>query len=192
MALYDTTKEEKYLEVLVAMGERNQWRLGPRTRHPDDQCIGQTYLELYFIKKDSKMIATIRRTFDEMMNTPEKGWKEWSWCDALFMAPPVLARLTVATCEMRYLNFMNEMWCDTTDRLYDRTDSLYFRDQRFLQEKEKNGEKVFWGRGNTWVMAGLCRILQYMPLTFPEKEKYISLFREMSNKVACLQCKDGF
>ncbi|NQT27237.1 glycoside hydrolase family 88 protein [candidate division KSB1 bacterium] len=192
MELYKSTKDSKYLDVLLEMGERNEWRPGKRLRHADDHCIGQTYIELYLIEKDSRKIIAIQNTFDEIMDAPKDGRKDWWWCDALFMAPPALARLATATGEQKYLDFMNTMWWDTTDYLYDSKEHLYFRDERFFSMLEKNGRKVFWSRGNGWVLAGLCRVLQYMPDDYTHRERYVSLFKQMSAKVASLQQDDGF
>lgn len=190
---YRVTGDSRYLETLMAVGKRNRWSPGSRLRHADDQCIGQTYLELYLInKKNPEMISAIRKTFDTIMATPKKDREDWWWCDALFMAPPALARLATATGEQKYLDFMNTMWWDTTGHLYDPEDHLFFRDKRFFTKREKNGQKVFWSRGNGWVLAGLGRVLQYLPKDYPARERYVSLFQQMSAKIAALQQDDGF
>jgi len=54
-------------------------------------------------------------------------------------------------------------WDLTTAHLYDPAERLYFRDKTFLDRKEANGAKLFWGRGNGWVLAGLARTLAVMP-----------------------------
>ncbi|MFZ7127872.1 MAG: glycoside hydrolase family 88/105 protein [Desulfobacterales bacterium] len=190
--LYKITEDSTYLDHLMKMGERNLWLPGPRLRHADDHCIGQTYIELFFIKKDPRMILALQKGFDEMMAAPNRGREDWWWCDALFMAPPALARIATATGEQKYLDFMNSMWWDTTDLLYDRKEHLYYRDSRFFSKREKNGKRVFWSRGNGWVLAGLCRVLQHMPGEYPNRASYICLFKEMSVKVASLQQEDGF
>ena len=43
------------------------------------------------------------------------------------------------------------------------TEHLYYRDSRYFDQREQNGAKVFWSRGNGWVLAGLARVLQYLP-----------------------------
>lgn len=192
LELYKVTKDQKYLETLINMGERNQWRPGKHHRSADDHCIGQTFIELYVIKKDPRMLGPIRHTFDRIMAASRKGSEEWWWCDALFMAPPVLAKLATATNKQEYLDFMNTMWWDATDHLYDSTEHLYFRDERFFSMREKNGKKVFWSRGNGWVLAGLCCVLQHMPKDYPHRERYVALFNQMATKIASLQQDDGF
>jgi len=198
MATYETTGERKYLDAALEWAQGNQWKPGPRPRSADDQCVGQTYAELFFIKKDPEMIAPIRASFDAMMADPKPGREDWWWCDSLFMAPPALARLSVATGEEKYLDYMNSMWWDTTEFLYDAQDHLYFRDYRYKQQEDgtwfrrsPNDKKIFWSRGNGWVMGGTVRVLQYMPKDYPDRSKYVALFREMAGKVATLQCEHG-
>jgi rhamnogalacturonyl hydrolase YesR len=53
------------------------------------------------------------------------------------------------------------------------------------------GRKVFWSRGNGWVIAGLARVLQDMPPDYPDRPRYVTLFMEMAEKVASLQGADG-
>ncbi len=80
---------------------------------------------------------------------------------------------------------------EITDYLYDSTEHLYFRDGSFLDKKEKNGEKIFWSRGNGWVMAGLARMLENMPVKYPQRKRFIDLYKSMSAKIASLQQPDG-
>jgi hypothetical protein len=43
----------------------------------------------------------------------------------------------------------------------------------------KNGAKLFWSRGNGWVLGGFARVLPYMPADYPSRAKYVMQFREM-------------
>src|SRR5271156_5669852 len=43
MALVGISRDPKYRDALVAMGEANGWKPGPRLYHADDLAIGQTY-----------------------------------------------------------------------------------------------------------------------------------------------------
>lgn len=197
MALYKTTGSKKYLRALEEFSESNQWSPGPRFRHADDVCIGQTYLELYEEDPAPYKIQKIRARVDSLMADPVPGREDYWWCDALFMSPPMLARLADATGDEIYLDYMNEMWWDATDFLYDPDEKLYYRDDRFrIKEdgsgrRENNGEKVFWSRGNGWVMGGMARLMDYMPAGYTDREKYVSLFKEMAEKVASIQGEDG-
>ncbi|HVZ17235.1 MAG TPA: glycoside hydrolase family 88 protein, partial [Terriglobales bacterium] len=115
----------------------------------------------------------------------------WWWCDALFMAPPAWARMYKITGERAYLDHMDRDWWLTSGKLYDPKENLYSRDASFLDKKEVNGQKLFWSRGNGWVMAGIVRVLQYMPKDYPSRSKYVEQLQQMADKVASLQGEDG-
>jgi rhamnogalacturonyl hydrolase YesR len=192
MAASKSLPDSQYEKAMLAMGGKFQWKLGPRLVHADDQAIGQTYLELYGIHRDPRMIAPLRNQFDQLMKTPDDPTKPvWWWCDALFMATPVWARLSQATGEKSYLDYMDHEWWITSNLLYDPQEHLYSRDTTFLDKHEANGKKIFWSRGNGWVMGGLARVLEAMPEDYPSRSKYLEQFREMAEKVTSLQGKDG-
>jgi rhamnogalacturonyl hydrolase YesR len=196
-AMYRTSGNKKYLNTLEGFAESINWNCGPRLRHADDLCIGQTYLELNEIREAPHKIEKLKARVDSLMADPRPGRVDWWWCDALYMAPPVLARLASATGDRGYLDYMNEMWWDATEFLYDPTEKLYYRDDRFRIKadgsgrRELNGEKVFWSRGNGWVLAGIARVLEYMPADYPARDKYINLYREMAYKIISFQGNDG-
>ena len=204
MAAYRITQDKKYLEKAMLWGGKNDWQLGPRTKHADDQVVGQTYADLFLIKKDTSMVGDLINTFDNMIANPTPGkvlgWsknKNWSWCDALFMAPPAMAKIADATSDPKYNYLMNTMWWETYEHLYSKTDSLFYRDDRYKIHGDKtgpltaNGQKIFWGRGNGWVLAGLARTIEALPLDYPTRPAFEKVFIEMAIKIASLQGEDG-
>src|SRR6185369_7083754 len=108
----------------------------------------------------------------------------WWWCDALYMAPKVLAQLAIATGDQKYLTFMDHEWWLTSAALYEPNEHLYFRDNRFLTMHEANGQKIFWSRGNGWVLAGLAMVLQRMPENYPSRAKYFEQYKQMAERIA--------
>ena len=204
LAHYRTTRVPKYLEAALQWAERNHWQPGPRVRHADDQCVVQAYTEMYFLKKAPAMLEASREHFDAMLAAPKRGpvagWNKsdnWAWCDALFMAPPAMARMARASGDRQYLELMDTLWWDTHDYLYDPAEHLYYRDAAYVVKPDGtgprtvSGQKVFWGRGNGWVIAGLVRVLQYLPPDFRNRSRYEVLFREMADRIAGLQQPDG-
>ena len=81
MSAYRSTGNKKYLAEATRWADSRQWKLGERSRHADDQSPGQTYLELYLLKKDPARIAATKATLDEMLSTPKPGREDW-WCGA--------------------------------------------------------------------------------------------------------------
>lgn len=202
-ALYQQTQDPRYLAPLMAMEKRTGWKVGEHPFFGDDQAIAQTYLDLYrHVKQDPAMIADIRRVVDAQMAAPEpqlgphtpEHWNagSWSWCDSLYMAPPAWARLALVTGEAKYLEAMDRKFWKTYDLLYDKQEKLFYRDSNYFKSREANGQKVFWSRGNGWVLGGLVRILEVLPKNHPSRPRYEGLFKEMATRVAGLQQADGF
>jgi rhamnogalacturonyl hydrolase YesR len=108
------------------------------------------------------------------------------------MAPPTLLRLSQATGDRRYADFAHQEFRATTDYLYDPGERLYFRDSRFFDRRDEKGRKLFWSRGNGWVIGGLVRILQTLGRRDPNRPYYERLFRDMSAKLISLQKPDGY
>jgi rhamnogalacturonyl hydrolase YesR len=192
MAVPDAANGQKYRDAMLQMSKKFNWQLGPRIMHADDLALGQTYLDLYFHYHDTAMIAATRERVDTEMAAPDDPNKPlWWWCDALFMAPPVLAKLSKATGDRKYLDFMDHEWWITSGLLYNSKDHLYARDKSFLGSHEANGANVYWSRGNGWVFAGLALVLAEMPADYPSRPKYVAQFREMAQEIASIQGPDG-
>lgn len=121
-----------------------------------------------------------------------KGLEKWTWCDALFMAPAVYVKLYTLTGDKKYMKFADKEFKDTYNYLYDKDEHLFFRDWRYFTQKEKNGKKVFWGRGNGWVLGGLSEILKELPAKDKYRKFYENLFVELSNSVLKCQQADGY
>jgi unsaturated rhamnogalacturonyl hydrolase len=196
MAASDSLHDQKYLEAMDAMGRKFDWQLRSRLPNADDQSLGQTYLELYLLKKDPAMMRPTQEALDAVLAAPRDSsipGKEipWWWCDALFMAPPVWARMYAATGDRKYINYLDEEWARTSNLLYDTKEHLYARDVTYLNKTEPNGEKMFWSRGNGWVMGGIARTLEYVPKDDPARAKYIEQLREIAARAASIQSPDG-
>ncbi|MEI6893914.1 MAG: glycoside hydrolase family 88 protein [Colwellia sp.] len=116
----------------------------------------------------------------------------WCWADALFMGPPVWVHLAKVTGDQRYLDYADSEFWATVDLLWDKEDHLFFRDSRFFDKREKNGEKVIWARGVGWVAAGLARVLEHLPQDHPKRTGYEDIFKKLMTRLAGAQQSDGF
>jgi rhamnogalacturonyl hydrolase YesR len=200
LAFARDSKDPSYFDFLRNIGRELSWTTGPRRGHADDYCVAQTFGQLSMIFHEPSWILPFRRQADSILSWPHTeslefingvGDREWAWCDALFMGPPAFAYLSSATKDLKYLDSACAWWWKTTDYLYDREEHLYYRDSHFFDQREKNGKKVFWSRGNGWVMGGLVRMLENMPKTYPAKPRFETLYRDMAAKIIQLQQPDG-
>ncbi|SMB80717.1 glycosyl hydrolase family 88 [Hymenobacter roseosalivarius DSM 11622] len=204
-AAYEATQSPKILDSLMAMGERNRWLPAPKFGHADDIAISQTYLNLYRLKKDRRMIQATIDTVAKLRRLATNPEKEkhgitWWWCDALFMAPPLLTKMSVTLNDPSYFTFSDSLYHQTYERLYHKEQHLFARDARYLataegegkrKAYEANGQLVFWSRGNGWVIGGLALLLNELPADHPRRGFYVTLFQQMSAKLAELQQPDG-
>lgn len=203
-ALYDgmtsasrTTGDKRYHDAMVKMANGFDWKLlNFRFPHADDMALGQTYMDLYLeaprASREAKRMADTKAVLDQLVVREDDPKKlVWWWCDALFMAPPVLARMYVATGDTKYLDYMDKEWWETSASLYNTTNHLYFRDERYFTQHEKNGSPIFWSRGNGWVMGAFVKILEEMPKDRPSRAKYIAQYKEMADEIASIQGTDG-
>jgi rhamnogalacturonyl hydrolase YesR len=86
---------------------------------------------------------------------------------------------------------MHLNWKRTYDALWDKEEHLYARDTSYIGKREPNGKKIFWSRGEGWVMGGLARVLDYIPADDPQRGFYVTQLQQMSEKLASIQGADG-
>lgn len=161
----------------------------------DNLAMGAVYQELHAHSGEAGEIAPLRQRLDYnlpyLARTPVPRKLVWWWADALFMAPPVLARMSAQTGDPAYLRAMDVQWWRNHDRLWAAEHGLFWRDERFPVRRTRNGKPVIWARGNGWVVAGTARVLESMPADFASRPRYIALFRTMMASLARLQRPDG-
>ncbi len=199
-ALYDgllaaskTTGDPRYRDAVVGMARHFDWQLlDTRFPHADDEAIGQSYLDLYRDKPEPIRMASTKTIMDRLVVRADDPNKLlWWWCDALFMAPPVLARMSGITGDRKYLDYMDKEWWETSASLYSPSEHLFFRDSRYFTQHEANGKPIFWSRGNGWVMGAFVKVLDVMPKDYPTRGKYIAQYKEMAERIASIQGTDG-
>ena len=200
MALYAVDKNKSYYDYAMQWGEKHNWGLrgGINTRNADNQCCGQTYIDLYLLdnKQNPERVKDIKASIDLMKATPKID--DWNWIDALQMAMPVFVKLGNLYNDTSYFNRMYEMYAFTKNKhggngLYNAADRLWWRDKDFVPPyKEPNGEDCYWSRGNGWVVAALAKTLEALPKTDPHYGEYLADFKSMISALLPLQRKDGY
>jgi rhamnogalacturonyl hydrolase YesR len=205
--LADRSSNPAYRQAILARGLANQWELGKRFYHADDHVIGQAYLWAAQNGAGAEAIAPLRQRFDAILTYPPKVGLEhaeysdprgvdcdqrWCWSDALFMAPTTWLELSKVSGDPRYAAYAKSEFAAVTAYLYDRDEHLYYRDSRFFTRRGPDGEKVFWSRGDGWVLAGLARMIPLLPAGDPDRLKMEAIFKEMAGKLKAIQKADGY
>ena len=202
----DASGDSRYTAAVLSHGTAEGWGFDSRPRHADADATGSVWIWAAERTHDPAKLIPTRARFDAVLTNPSTGSLEfapatsgaapdcqarWCWSDALFMAPPTWIALAKATADERYLVHADREFWATTDYLYDRSEHLYYRDSRFISQRDARGRKIFWGRGNGWVFAGLARILADLPADHPSRPRYESLFKQMADRIVGLQGATG-
>jgi unsaturated rhamnogalacturonyl hydrolase len=194
MAFYHSTGDQQLLEQAITWAEKNNWDAGNEMFFPANRltCF-QTYLQIFFEKQNSKMIKKAKDYLDAELTITEPAYlRGWYYADALYVGIPPFMIMTAATGEKKYSDFGNGIFWELTNQLYDKEESLFYRDSEArFNETSKNGKKVLWSRGNGWVMASIPRILSYLKKDDPNYQKYVILLQEMASSLALRQGEDG-
>ncbi len=204
----DSTQSPVYRDALLAMGRTNDWRLGDWLPFADDHAIGQAYLWAAANGAGETALEPMRESFDRLLADPPvahlgfhygaDGYASaeclvrWCWCDALFMSPPAMIGLSLETGDPRYAGYAFAEFRATRDFLFDPVEKLWFRDSRFFGQRDAEGRKLFWSRGNGWVFAGIANILGMLPAGHPERDELEALFIDMAERLLALQKADGY
>jgi unsaturated rhamnogalacturonyl hydrolase len=199
MKLYRIDPNPSYLDYTLRWAEFHQWNLRDGetyTRNADNQCAGQTYIDMHLMDPQPHRIEKIKASIDSMMRTDKID--DWNWVDAIQMAMPVFAQLGAIYKDDRYWERMHAMYMFTRNNhgdngLFNPQDNLWWRDKDFDPPyKEPNGEDCYWSRGNGWVFAALVRVLDILPKDAPHRKQYEDDFKRMAEALIKVQRKDGF
>jgi unsaturated rhamnogalacturonyl hydrolase len=198
MALYQIDKQQSYIDYAVSWGENHKWGLrnGIKTRNADDQCCGQTYIDLYLMDKKPERIRDIKASIDLMVNSGQKD--DWSWIDTLQMAMPVFTQLAIIYDDNRYYEKMFDLYNHTKTvhggkGLFNPEEGLWWRDKDFVPPyKTPGGKNCYWSRGNGWIVAALVRVLDIMPQNASHRDEYEKMLLTMLEALLPLQRKDGY
>jgi unsaturated rhamnogalacturonyl hydrolase len=204
MAMYTVYRDQRYYNYALFWAQSHNWELngGDTTRIADDQCAGQTYLELYEYEPDPNKIQHIRSSIDHMVNSTKRD--DWYWIDALQMAMPVFARLGTMYSNTDYYDKMWDLYSYTKyirganglysdNGTYNYGDYLWWRDDNYDPPvRSPNGKMIYWSRGNGWVIAAHARTLEYLPDADPHYDEYVQVLEDMAASLKDRQRTDGF
>lgn len=199
---FQSTGQKAYEKGLKSMAVSLNWQPGPKWFHADDIAICQSFIYMKEAGVPGADLQPTKAVLDRVINE-KYDWKDeikpiyWWWCDALFMAPPVFVQYAKYSGDQKYLDAMDKMYHASYNLLFEKDEHLFARDMRYQWKgdkdflKEANGKKIFWSRGNGWVIGGLALLLQKMPADYLGRPFYEELFKTMAAKLKSIQPTDG-
>ncbi|MBR1415275.1 MAG: glycoside hydrolase family 88 protein [Prevotella sp.] len=205
MALQRIDPQQRYVDYATRWADFHQWtsRNGVNTCDADDQCCGQTYVELlpYSDRPATELLKNVRQNLDHQMATPNPkngslyGW--WTWIDAIQMAMPLYMQVAQLTGEKKYCDHAMKMyrWSrnELAGGLFNVKEGLWWRDADYVPPyKEPDGQNCYWSRGNGWVYAALVRCMDLLPQKSKEYKELKKDFLLMSAALLKCQREDGF
>ncbi len=200
-ALFRTAGDQKYVADGMAWGRSNRWSVTTAELNPDSVKAGQTYYDLRQLDAGASLTAMDARMSADLSGLPAGAY--W-WADALFMGMPNWTRWATRTGDSGYLDKMDALYSWTRDQaaarcagappggLYDAAERLWWRDCQFIGRLDARGGKVFWGRGNGWVLAAMAQVLATLPAGDARAGRYQDMLRGMAARLKELQGADGF
>jgi rhamnogalacturonyl hydrolase YesR len=213
MELYRTTKNKTLLDYAFAWGNAGDWKLvdkkhttgveGPKPIKPkgaddaDNEICASTYAELYAYDANATYLKDAIRVLGNQINGTKTNY--WSWIDAIHMGMNAYSRVGHATGDDRFFETMFKFYNITanagtppdginTFHMWNASESLFYRDDRFLETG------TFWGRGNGWAITALARSLQLLPKKpafDPDRQEYSGKLVAMAHKLKEIQGNDG-
>ena len=216
MALQAVDPQQRYIDYALTWANFHKWtpRNGVNTCDADDQCCGQTYVELQpYTNKDYRdVLSNVIANLDHQMQTPNTkkqtttpkaktqvnslyGW--WTWIDAIQMAMPLYMQIYKLTGDAKYRDHGLKMYLWSRNEcgggLFNTKDGLWWRDADFVPPyKEKDGKDCYWSRGNGWVYAALVRSMNQLSPKDKAYKQFKKDFLLMSEGLLKCQHEDGF
>jgi hypothetical protein len=202
-ALQRETGDAKYRQWLQTWGDRNGWdpnAPASPTSNPDSRAAVQVWQDAQKFGVAANLAPSDRALAADLSLPASQYW----WVDSLFMGLPLWPRWADRTGDPAYqakgaqfYSFLKNQGATTwragctNAGLFDPSEDLWWRDCKYVSERDTLGHKVFWARGNGWVMGAMARTLMALPSTDPQYAEYRSMLQRMAARVASLQSSDG-
>ena len=171
---------KKCSEAKVSFGGMSQKY---RMRLLDDcGAMGASVLAVNSIDEQDRYEEYLNRAADYIMNK-EKRLSDGTFCrnvpfamavwgDDLYMSVPFLARMGVATGDVKYFNEAAKQVFLFNKHLWNEQKQLYYH--AWYDDIQENGVAL-WGRCNGWVAMAQVELLDKIPADHPQKQELIQL-----------------
>ena len=147
----------------------HNWTCNSLWTDPNNIACGMGYAALYdAAPADYKLALAVTLDRGVEQWTPYSWW----WVDTLFMGLPTMilygnrtgdARFTEAGLQQYRYTTLGGPNATSQPGLWDPASNLYWRDHTYIAQRNSDGTKVFWGRGNGWAAGALALAHRALP-----------------------------
>lgn len=202
-ALYRQTADPKYRQWLQSWGDRNRW-VADAPESPTSNPDSRAAIQVWHDSVDLGVTAYLAPSDSFMRSDLSLPANRYWWVDSLFMGLPLWPRWADRTGNSAYQAKPEQFYtflkndgetavrpgC-TANGLFDATENLWWRDCKYVAQRDALGHKVMWARGNGWVIGAMARMLMALPPAAPQYGEYRSMLQKMAARLAFLQGSDG-
>ena len=202
-ALYRQTADPKYRQWLQSWGERNRW-IADAPESPTSNPDSRAAIQAWYDSVDLGVSADLAPSDAFMRRDLALPANRYWWVDSMFMGLPLWPRWANRTGDSAYqakpAQFYGFLKNDgetpvrpgcTANGLFDATENLWWRDCKYVAQRDALGHKVLWARGNGWVIGAMARMLMAVPPADPQYAEYRSMLQKMAARLVPLQGSDG-
>jgi unsaturated rhamnogalacturonyl hydrolase len=187
---YRMTGDTKYLTYATGWANHNKWKLPTNAPNYDGPEASQEYIGLYQLDPSHPAhdIADAQAYVTKQTARVEGGKvTDLSYVDAVELgALSAFAYFGVTDHNQADLDAMAKMFAYPENHIYDRANSLWWRDSRWV------GTTQHWSRGNGWIVISLTQTVAALPVGDPNRAHYISILQAMFAKLAAVQQPGGY
>jgi rhamnogalacturonyl hydrolase YesR len=202
-ALFGVLGDQAFHDEGMAWGRASSWRLSTE-RNPDNIKAGQVYAAWREVDAAADLTAMDARMAADLTGLPDA---QYDWADAQFMGLADWAAWAKRTGNADYADRLDDFYTWMRDSgasgprcaghqpsqsgLYDASARLWYRDCSYVGALDQSGSKVFWGRGNGWVIAAMADVLDALPAGDQRRVKYADMLKTLAARLVQLQGTDG-
>jgi unsaturated rhamnogalacturonyl hydrolase len=194
MEAYHLVRDPEFRELCREKSAGRNWKLTWRQRnhYGYGSAPGQVMLDLFMLDPSPAnefMIADSRRYWErDLAGVADKTYVAaytYHAVDPLFSEPPLLAMLGAARNDPRWFSLCSALFFASFRKFYRPDDALCVRDETYIPGR------IFWSRGNGWVIGAFARVLHHLPSYDRNRSEFVRYLTIMLHRIKALQRSDG-
>ncbi len=152
--------------------------------------VALTNRVLQYIREEPRVMDD---AVNHLGNSPEgRFYPKSIWVDSLMMFSLFPARYGAEQGDRELLDFAARQPRLYAGYMQDSQDGLWYHSYWVKAKTHYPKKKIFWGRGNGWVIAALPMILEYLPEDHPDRAETIAIFQRTAEAILPYQREDGY